>query len=954
MSNQQPRSCLGFLIPIILISCGHIAYQQNNYFTPFLQENSTWADTTIHQLSLDEKIGQLFILTSDIPHSFSKTQSIISKNHLGGILLHDISKRNYIATIQKIRTSANLPLLELTDAHTSFNNQLSDMVDYPSNATLSALDWDYVSQSIERKYINDLDAMGINCSLSPDIQTFKYNEDYDEGKYRISNNLEEIEYAASKVVMLQERKILAIASAMNVYVDSIADSTLIRSGFLKEFKPLVRSGLSGILIDNRLFEGDTITNRLPEFYKFFLKRHLQFEGLLFGKIDEQVSIKELLYAGTDLFLIPEEQLDDAKGQLEALIAEGIISEATINEKVHKILLAKKWLGLEKKRPTRYVKYASQSKEKEDELFVRHLFEQSIILAHNPDSLLPFKDTYAKQFKVVNIGKRSLRTFNNTFFKYANFSSHLYRPQEDGKVNGLAFNPIKNGAFILTLDNINLSPVQHAQFIQSVNILSKDSKVVVVNFGNPNNFNQFDSTIVAIQVFEKNQITEELVPQLLFGGISTTGKLPIEVSSWMPKGANNQIPTNRLKFTIPEEVGIPSEKLTKIDDIFQEAILRKATPGGQVLVAKSGKVIYAKTFGHHTYEQKQMVEYTDLYDVASITKVAATTLAAMTLYENGAIDVNTTLRNEIPLSSDATIKNIKIKDLFIHKSGLQRNMPIATYLKNRLMGDACNAFFCKQQDETYTTEIAKDLYMNATYQDSIMKEVNLLPRKYRHRRYLYSDVNFFLIHQLIEEKTRMDLDDYLKWKYYQPLGLRYCTFKPLERFPADLIVPTQDDQYWRKGLVRGYVHDESAALLGGVGGNAGLFANAADLAALFQMLLNGGNYGGQKFLNKKTIDYFTSSKHGNHRGLGFDKARYNYTASRSASIETYGHSGFSGTCVWVDPEEELIYIFLSNRIHPDARNPRLKKMRIRQRIHQVIYDAIQSIDQPTATLSWAGQ
>ncbi len=506
---------------------------------------------------------------------------------------------------------------------------------------------------------------------------------------------------------------------------------------------------------------------------------------------------------------------------------------------------------------------------------------------------------------------------------------------------MAFNPIKKGAFIVTLEDIDLSPTIHQQFLNSLHKISQSSQVICVNFGNPANLALLDTSIAAIQIFESNKLTQLFAPQLLFGAITAKGKLPLDITPNMPKGKQIRTSVIRLKYTIPEEVGIPAPKLVGIDAIVQTAIREKAIPGCQVVVAKEGKIIYSKTFGYHTYRQQQRVEKTDLYDVASITKVAATTLAAMKLYEVGKIDLRQSLDQQMELPKGATIKKILLKDLFIHKSGLQRNMPIAAYLNNKGYPRNCTPFFCRTPTAQHSLEVASDFYFNPSYLDSIWRDVSHLERKYKYRRYLYSDVNFYLIHRLIEEKTRSKLDDYAKWNFYQPLGLRYCTYKPLERFPADIIVPTQKDRFWRKNLVRGYVHDESAAILGGVGGNAGLFANAEDLAVLFQMLLNGGQYGGERFISQKTIDYFTSSNHGNHRGLGFDKGRYNYTVSKEASLDTYGHSGFSGTCVWVDPQEELVYVFLSNRIHPDPKNNTIKKSRVRQRIHQVIYDAIES-------------
>ena len=957
-SNNHPKLFSGFLIVAIFISCGHVIYQTPTYQPPFMEVDSEWADTTLSQMSLAEKVGQLFIIVSDIPNVSHRTLKVIKDFQPGGILIKNVTKKSYLENIYNFRNAVNIPLLELSDQLTSFNNQCSDLPNYPNNASLSALNRPFLSKSLHRKLITDFKHYGINCSLSPNIHSFENNPTNYHHQQLPQNDVELISKAAEKIEALQNRNILAIANSFDFYIDTIPDSVLMKSGVLNQYKPLVISGLSGVLMDKKVFDGDSITHRLPEFYKVFLKNHLAFDGLILGSITEKVSLPELIYAGATSFLVSENGIAANILQLKDMIKDGLISEEVINVKVRKLLLAKKWLELDKKSYSRAVNYdnpnSNSIKIKAEELYTNELFEHSLVLANNPDTILPFVNVYGKQFKVISVGAKSLRTFHNSFFRYANFSSHLYRPKKNGKINALAFNPLIKGAFIIAIDNINLSEETHKEFIASINKINESSTVVVVNYGNPLNLRFLDATITAVQVFERNEITEELVPQLLFGAIAAKGKLPLDIADWMPKGKYISSPITRLKYTMPEEVGLQSTKLNQIEAIMESAIRRKATPGGQILIAKQGKIIYSRTFGFHTYEKIQRVEKTDLYDIASITKTAATTVAAMQLYEEEAIKLNSRLKDQMQLPEKASIKNILLKDLFIHKSGLQRNMPIAPYLSHRGFSGDCNQYFCRFSSDRHTLAVAKDFYLDPIYKDSIFRSVSQLPRNYRHRKYLYSDVNFYLIHQLLEEKMNASLDDYLKWNFYQPLGLRFLTYKPLDRFPADVIVPTQDDQFWRKNLVRGYVHDESAALLGGVGGNAGVFANAEDLAVLFQMLLNGGEYGGTKFLDKATIDYFTAAIHGNHRGLGFDKARYNYTASRSASRNSFGHSGFSGTCVWVDPDEELIYVFLSNRIHPNPRNNQIKTMKVRQRIHQVIYDAIKSSQSGGLMVNMAGE
>jgi CubicO group peptidase (beta-lactamase class C family)/beta-glucosidase-like glycosyl hydrolase len=953
MKNKNNPNLTGILICSLFLFSGYVPIPPPD--EPIVDKDieSEWVDTVLCGLSLEHKIGQLFIIESSLKNTPKQTQQLFASYQFGGVLLKDITKESYIKNIEELRGMIKIPLFEVSDALTSFNNQLTDLPNYPSNATFSTLERKYLEQSLNAKLLSDYEEMGINCSLSPNIQSFDNHINNFKKQHAFESKEQLMVKAADKVKKMQSRKILSIANAFDSYQAMTTDTTLEKEDLLEMYRPLIDSGLSAIMIEEQVFDVAIAENDVKDFFKTFLKEQLEFEGLIIGKVTDAISVKELLHAGATSFIIPEEKVATQYQIILELIEQEVISEVEIDAKLRKVLSSKKSLELDKQH---YIKRINKTVEQSANLeaqFIRSLYEASIILANNPDSLLPLKDTYTKHYKVINIGAKKLYAFQNSFFRYANFSNYHIQPTEEGAVAPLTFDPIKHGAFVITLAEMNLSNENHGELIQSINQLSKESKVIIVNYGNPNNFAVLDSLITGIQVFECNKITQELVPQLIFGAIQAKGKMPIQVASWMPKGRQIQTPIIRLKYALPEEVGIASEDLSKIADIFQAAIAQKATPGGQVLVAKEGKIIYSKNFGFHTYAKEQMVEKTDLYDVASITKTAATTLAAMRLQQDSIISMQATLGEQMDLPKKATIKKIVLKDLFIHKSGLQRNMPIHTYLNNKGRPKECTPYLCQQSSEEHSLKVAKDFYLNPTYLDSIKWKVSHLPRNYRYRRYLYSDVNFYLIHQLLEEKIKMNLDEYLRIHFYQPLGLRFCTYKPLERFPADVVVPTQDDKFWRKNLVRGYVHDEAAALMGGVGGNAGLFANAQDLAILFQMLLNGGEYGGQAFVKKETIDYFTTSNHGNHRGLGFDKGLYSYTTSKSASKQTYGHTGFSGTCVWVDPEEELIYIFLSNRIHPNPRNRKLKKMRVRQRIHQVIYDAVKAGKTKALTVNMAG-
>ncbi len=571
------------------------------------------------------------------------------------------------------------------------------------------------------------------------------------------------------------------------------------------------------------------------------------------------------------------------------------------------------------------------------------YKEKIVVARNAESLLPFRSTLNKRFTLMQFSNEPFYAFQRYFEKYADFESicQVNLSKED-----LAMPELDNtyrSTFIITLDDVILDAERDAELVTAINKLTKRHKVVVINFEEAANLSFFSSEITLLQIFERNSILEAFAAQILFGGAESKGILPNDVNEKLVAGMGEMIPQIRLKYTVPEEVGIQSEKLQRIDEIAESAILEGAFPGCQVLVAKEGKVIYDKCFGYHTYEEWQQVKPTDLYDLASVTKVASTTLASMKLYQEGSLALNAKIRDYI--HGKTALYYTSIDRLLTHRSGIQPNLPIASYIYHaRDSMIRCDTFFCNYQSYPYTIPVAENVYFSELELEKVWEKIFKL-RPSRRKRYRYSDVNFSLLQRIIEQQANKKLDAFVQERFYQPLGLRRLVYNPLCHFDKSEITPTTIDNTWRRQQLRGYVHDESAALMGGVAGNAGLFGNAEDIAALFQMLLNGGVYGGKRLLYPETIDLFTAKyAGGGHRGLGFDKpsARKRYLPyAYAASSETYGHTGFSGTCVWADPKHDLIFILLANRIHPDKSNRQITKRGIRSKMHQVVYDAIGS-------------
>ncbi|MEO1447894.1 MAG: serine hydrolase [Bacteroidota bacterium] len=606
---------------------------------------------------------------------------------------------------------------------------------------------------------------------------------------------------------------------------------------------------------------------------------------------------------------------------------------------------------------------------------REMVRASILLLANQDSLLPLRDLAQRRLHVLTYGQ-PLPRLEKRLEKYAAFSRSEITETD-------AINPKKLRDHTTVIFALNKAPEDHRQFTRKLKELSEQVEVVLVNFRSYHLLQDLTDTPVILQAPNSEVMSQDLIGQVLCGGLKIGRKVPEHIQRELGFDESFSTPQIRLGYATPDSKGIASDSLAQIARIVEEGIANYAIPGCQVLVAQGGDIIYQEAFGYHTYEKRRPVQQSDLYDLASITKVAATTLATMKAYEEDQLQLNKRLGeyfqdesyiptrfkyydtlaiNDFWAGYDSTrryydttrlgdslmvwgkwvkrrgtprqspVFDIQLRDLLTHTSGLQASMPVDGYQR------PSSYRFHDRFTGPFSVPIAPQVYMRENYLDSLW---NMAKGSHRDDsvRYRYSCINMILMQQVIDSLHQLPISDYVEESFYRPLGMQTMCYNPRELFPQERLVPTASDR-WRGQVLCGTVHDPTAALLGGISGNAGLFSNAGDLGILGQMLLNGGHYGGQRYLNDTTVARFTQRNRG-HRGLGFDKPprHTDYIVAPSASLETYGHTGFTGTCFWVDPEHDLVYVFLSNRIHPSVRNTRINELKIRQRIHQVIYNAL---------------
>ncbi|GGH16901.1 hypothetical protein GCM10007422_39920 [Pedobacter zeae] len=570
---------------------------------------------------------------------------------------------------------------------------------------------------------------------------------------------------------------------------------------------------------------------------------------------------------------------------------------------------------------------------EKKLSIANAISNTTVLLNNQDAIIPLKSLEKKNIASVSLSFAYSNVFDslaNKYDKITSFSADSYK--DSVNLNDLEDDLKYFNTVLISIDDQN---VNKAKYINFINSISKNKRVIISFFGNGPGLKSFDllqSPI--IWTAQNNADAAAIVPQYIFGGIAAVNKLTATFSARYTMGSGFTTTATRLKYTVPEDAGVNSNNLKEIDAIASEAISQKATPGLVVLVAKDGKVIFNKAYGTHTYDTNVPDKVTDIFDLASVTKVTATTPAVMRLFEEGKLKLDTNIGAYIPKARTTPMNNIRIREVMLHQAGFIPYIPFHDYVKT--------SDYSRDSSAAFPTKVADNYYIKkGFFKDFMWPKMLNSPIKTRGK-YVYSDISMYVMKDIVEHISEEPLNQYTYENFYKPLGMQTAGFLPRNRFKPEQIVPTEDDKYFRKTLLVGYVHDQGAALAGGISGHAGLFASANDLAIIYQMLLNRGTYGGETYFKSATVDMFTSKQSNvSRRGLGFDRWDPDTTKhypSDLASPQTYGHTGYTGTCVWVDPSRGLVYVFLSNRVNPTVTD-KLSNLKIRGRIQDVVNKAI---------------
>ena len=957
-------------------SADNFTYTQTD--PAFLKVKTGWADSVYKSLTPDERIAQLFMVAAysdkDAAH-YAEIKKLVSEYKIGGLIFFKGSPYKQAHLTNYYQKNAKTPLFIAIDGEWGLSMRLDSTAVYPRQMMLGAIQNEQLIYEMGRQIADQCKIMGIHINFAPviDVNNNAANPVINNRSFgEVKEHVAQLGIAYMKG--MQDKNIIACGKHFPGHGDTDMDSHLslptiahdyarLDSLELYPFKKLIDAGLASMMVahlyipvlDNTANQASTLS---PKIVNGLLKDSLNFKGLIFTDAlnmkgvssyyqPGEVDVKAIL-AGNDVLLFPED-VPTGILKIKEAIKNGQITQAEIDERCLKILKAKEWAGLNKYKPIDTENLIIRLNLLEAEVLNRKLANQSITLIQNLENTLPFKRTDTLKIAYLNIGGVKNNMFFETMQIYAKVDQiQIPRALSDTEEKELIANCKKYDKVIIGFHRTNNDPKRNfgvtIQSIQIHNELSNAVEVISVLFGNPyvlEKFGDISKTKAFVVAYQDTDFTNEAAAQLLFGGIVSTGKLPVSGSSTFPAGTGlTYEKKTRLSFVLPEEIGIETANLKKIDSLAMRGIKMGAYPGCQIVAIKDGNVFYNKAFGHHTYEKTREVKTTDLYDLASITKIAATTISVVKLQSEGLIDIDKPLTYYLPDIVDSTpYQNMIIRTMMVHQAGLRDWIPF--YTKTLANGQPDPSVYKTEASGEFTHKVAENMYISEYYDTVIFNRITSTPLG--KKTYKYSDLGYYFLREIIFRQTGKRLDKYADENFYSPMGLTHMTYNPLNKFSKEEITPTELDTTFRMQLIHGTVHDQGAAMLGGVGGHAGLFSNALDLATLMYMLINDGTYGGETYLNKDTLADFTRWQKypDNRRGAGFDKPVRSLdggpTCSR-VSLNSFGHSGFTGTITWADPDNDIVYVFLSNRCYPIAENPLLLKEGFRVLVQDVIYAA----------------
>jgi beta-glucosidase-like glycosyl hydrolase/CubicO group peptidase (beta-lactamase class C family) len=957
-----------------------------------------WVDSVFDSMSDDERIGQLFMIIAEPvaeTRNLTKLTNLVNNQKIGGILFQKGNPEAQASVTNKLQKEARIPLLIALDGEWGLSMRLNNTTRFPKNMMIGAISDLNLIEQYGEEVGRQCREMGIHVNFAPDVDV---NSNPDNPVIGIRSFGEDPEDVAQKSIAyakgLEKAGIISVAKHFPGHGDTNSDShhllpvinhdkKRLEDVELYPFGKYIKSGLSGIMVAHldipalgtngrpSSFSGEIVTD--------LLRSRMGFEGLCFtdglamkgavaGK-NESIAVLALM-AGNDILVgpvRPEEEFEAVK----KAVRQKRLNMSELNERCRRILCYKYIAGLNRIKTIPVESIYKRLNTPHSEWLNARLNAEAITIAKNNESILPFKQLGNKRIAAVSLGGLAGNEFHHTLSRYDGIVCYNIPANADSGEKATVFGKLNDYDVIIC--SVYGTKTDDSPELQK---LASGKDVVFVFFTVPYQCAKFKNSIEKAQAlviaYESTSLAENYAAQALFGGISAKGSLSVGIPDIVSLGIGIRTEKTRLGFHEPEEVRVNPQMLRAIDTIAQEGLDKEAYPGCRIVVAKDGMIIYNKSFGYHDYTKKQPVTEQTVYDLASVSKAAGTLLATMKSYDDGNFLLTDKISDFVPGLKDSDKSDIIIKDMLYHQSGLPPTIPFYEQAidKNSFSGslysgrrDGNHPFqfdartyvntnfkynpniVTDKKRKGFTTEVAQNFFISDAFaRDSILSGIKNAGMG-ASGKYVYSCINFILLKMMVEQQTDRPMDKFLREYFFERLGASSTTYNPLQIMDLSRIVPTENDRFVRRVTVHGYVHDEAAAFQGGVSGNAGLFSSAVDLAKIMQLYLNGGTYGGERYLSEKTCSLFTGSKSPvSRRGLGFDKPDAK-NPSRSpcgllAPQAVYGHTGYTGTCFWIDPVNNMFFIFLCNRTYPSRTNTKLFSLDIRTRIQDAIYKSLE--------------
>jgi beta-glucosidase-like glycosyl hydrolase/CubicO group peptidase (beta-lactamase class C family) len=904
----------------------------------------------------------------------NEIKEMIQKYHVGNLIFMQGTPIKQAELTNKYQSFSKVPLMIGFDGEWGLDMRLKNSYRFPWNMSLGAIQDNSLIHKFGEHIGNHARRIGIHVNFAPvvDINTNPLNpiignRSFGENKINVTQKA----IAFSKG--MQSMGVLANAKHFPGHGDTASDSHLklpvlnfnrqrLDSVELYPYKRVFDAGMASVMTAHLSIPVLEPNPKLPTSLSSnvvtdLLKYKLGFLGLIFTdglnmkgaanySSSSEINLAAIL-AGNDILLIPHD-IPETINLFKTSIQTGVLSYERIDESVRKILLAKYKVGLHTYKPIELLNLEKDINTPEDEVLHRELVKNSMTLIKNKKKLLPISDL-KKLHKIayVALGEAS----HDPFFKELQKYSEIFKVEKDN-LNEIIYTLEDFDLVIVGFHKSNAHPWKPYQFSNKESVwlheISRKNKTILSVFASPysllniKSFNNLESILVA---YQNSVIAQKIAAQTIFGAIDAKGVLPVSIKNKFPEGTSiSTKKLKRLQYSIPESVGMSSVKLQRIDSVANLVLEKKMSPGLQILVARHGVVVYEKSFGFHTDKKNNSVKSTDVYDVASLTKILASLPMMMKAEEDKKIKLTSTLKSILPAFKNSNKDTLTVLEILSHYGRLKAWIPFYKLTQDSITKNNLKEFYSQTRSKRFSIKVAENLYLNNSYKDSIYKFIRDSEQRID-AGYKYSDLGYYLFKEVLEKKYKSSLDDLVQEQFYKPLGANRMTYLPLNKLDKSSIVPSEKDTYYRNQLLHGYVHDMGAAMLGGVAGHAGLFANANDVAKMMQLYLQKGYYGGKRYFKKETFDKFNKRYYSEkkvRRGLGFDKPQLDPEIKATCgcvSDESFGHSGFTGTYTWADPESEILYVFLSNRVFPTMENYGLIDEDIRTKIQQIIQDAI---------------